>query len=250
MRRRTDWPPYVVWVTVSVYRLICMYRQSSNKYISSACYTEGSLTAAPWGPGGPGIPAWPGPPCNTENRGRINCHLFFFFFFTVDRTLSLLSWLAALYLYSRNTRCAIFSINTRQTLKKQADESVNFIWRALRTPPWLCSAQTKVRHSHSLPFCQPRPVGPGYPGCPAEDNQTGVSVFAMHIKITLPTQLMRYDSFFFFCLVPLLWQKKKNLQWKYTRRVTYFVSLVSCLSGWSLRSLLTLRTTRDRLREP
>lgn len=32
------------------------------------------------------------------------------------------------------------------------------------------------------------------------------------------------------------------------KRVTYFVSLVSCLSGWSLRSLLTLQI-RERERD-
>lgn len=33
------------------------------------------------------------------------------------------------YLDSRNTRCAILSVNARQTLKKQAEESVDFIWQ-------------------------------------------------------------------------------------------------------------------------
>lgn len=47
----------------------------------------------------------------------------------------------------------------------------------------------KCVHSRSLPFCQPRPAGPGYLGCPAEDNQTGVSVFT--IKITVPIQVLR-----------------------------------------------------------
>lgn len=39
------------------------------------------------------------------------------------------------------------------------------IWHGSRPPTvWL--------HSHSLPFCQPLPVGPGYLCCPAEETQS------------------------------------------------------------------------------
>ncbi len=102
---------------------------------------------------------------------------------------------------------------------------------------WVVRKQ-KCDHSHSLPFCQPHPVGPGCLGCPAEDNQTSVSLFAMHIRITPPIQVLKCFIYFQMCCC-----FDHKLQGKNTRRVTYSVSLVSCISGWSLRSLFTLQTT-------
>lgn len=175
-----------------------------------------------------------GCPAEKKNRGRINCHLL------LRLKLLIIITSGNPYLDSRNTRCAIFSINTRQTLKKQADESVESFGTLTERRHNCAAHKQKCVHSHSLPFCQPRPVGPGYLGCPAEDNQSSISEFAARIKITALIQVVR-KCFIFFCLA-LTVNFKGNIL-----RVTYFVSLVSCISGWSLRSLLTLQTT-ERLR--
>ena len=105
------------------------------------------------------------------------------------------------YLDSRNTRCAIFSINTRQTLKKQADESVDFIWHIFEHD--CVVLKQKCDHSHSLPFCQPRPVGPEYLGCPAEDKKISVNVFTKHIGITVRIQCLITVSCFLSCTTAL-----------------------------------------------
>lgn len=114
-------PTWSEWQQAFTGGLICMclhwHCWTIPKLISTS-YTDWSHTAAPWGPGGPGIPAWPGPPCRKENRLRINCHVLLRLNFLIIIT-------GNLYLYSRNARCAIFSINTRQALNKQASQSAD-----------------------------------------------------------------------------------------------------------------------------
>lgn len=209
--------------------LICICLQwhywTIPKLISSH-YTDGSLTAVPWGPGGPGIPAWPGPPCRKENRRRINSHVLL--------RLNFLIIMAGIpYLYSRNTRCAIFSINTRQALKKQANKSVDFIWHPFWSP-------TMSVHSHSLPFCQLLPVGPGYLGCPADDKYC--QCLQCISRSLSPFKF--WEMFHLLCLCHCFVNK---LQGNDTWRVTYFDSFVSCLSRRSLGPLLTLQTTQRGL---
>lgn len=67
-------PFYMVWVTMTVYLHVLFFWRRCRTVLRQNTHApdEWSLTAAPWGPGGPGIPAWPGPPCINESRRRIN----------------------------------------------------------------------------------------------------------------------------------------------------------------------------------
>ena len=86
------------------------------------------------------------------------------------------------YLYTRNTRCAIFPVNPRQTLKKQEHNSMGVTGQLL---PMLAVCTT-----HILPLYANYSLR-ALDTSAALRNINTVSVFAVHIRITVPPQAPR-----------------------------------------------------------
>lgn len=103
------------------------------------------------------------------------------------------------YLYSRNPWCAIFAVNPGQTLKQQANGSVDLIWYQLRTPP--VSVYSFSFFPPFLltlsPFLPTAPCGPLIPRLPCR-RQISSLYLVTHIKIPCSNS-ERY--FFLFCSI-------------------------------------------------
>lgn len=102
--------------------------------------------------------------------------IFIFFYFM---------WHAHAYFDSRYSRCAVFPINTWQTLRKQAEVIV--IWHSQQTNG---DKQTKCFHSHLLPFYQLHLEDPECLGCPAKKKKIPSTSVYVHKRIIFPIQVL------------------------------------------------------------
>lgn len=161
------------------------------------------------------------------------------FFFTSDWSYSSLSLLAHAYLDSRNARCAIFSINTRQTLKKQADESVDFIWHTLPSTSTTVAWKNKSAFTHILSLFANCTLWALDTSAALQKINKSASVEPRCTSVSLPPFKL-WNSFFFFFFYTNHCLDKKTFR-ETTTRVTHFVSFIAWLSRWSTRSFLTLK---------
>lgn len=136
--------------------------------------------------------------------------LMFLFFFTSDWSYSSLSLLAHTYLDSRNARCAIFPINTRQTLKKQADESVDFIWHTLPSTSTTVAWKNKSAFTHILSLFANCTLWALDTSAALQKIKKSASVEPRRTSVSLPPFKLWNSFFFFFTHTTALTKKKKK----------------------------------------
>lgn len=147
------------------------------------------------------------------------------------------------YLYSRNTWCAIFSINPRQTLKQQANKSVDFIWHPLWTPPVFWGFFLFFFSTHILSFFANSSLWAPDTSAALQKINILIVFCNAHQDHCPRSSSEKYFIFFFFHFISASAFDNKIQIEKNTKTMPYFVSLVSRLSRWSLRPLLTLEMT-------